>query len=94
MPLAPEIAEGAPLLDGAMPISEFNTRFDAAIDDTDYTTIGGYVFGELGRLPRPGDRVSAGTMLLEVAAMDGRRVDTLRILTADKKPGAEVPAGE
>ena len=92
--LDPEIAEGAPMLDGAMPISEFNTRFDAAIDDTDYTTIGGYVFGELGRLPRPGDRVSAGSMLLEVAAMDGRRVDTLRILTPEKKPGTEVPAGD
>jgi CBS domain containing-hemolysin-like protein len=91
---APEIAEGAPLLDGAMPISEFNTRFDATIDDTDYTTIGGYVFGELGRLPRSGDRVSAGSMLLEVAAMDGRRVDTLRILTPEKKPGADVPAGD
>jgi CBS domain containing-hemolysin-like protein len=91
---APEIAEGAPLLEGGMPISEFNTRFDATIDDTDYTTIGGYVFGELGRLPRPGDRVSAGTMLLEVAAMDGRRVDTLRILAAEKKPGGEVAAGE
>ncbi len=90
--LTPEIAEGAPLLEGGMPISEFNTRFDATIDDTDYTTIGGYVFGELGRLPRPGDRVSAGTMLLEVAAMDGRRVDTLRILAPEKKPGAEAPA--
>jgi Mg2+/Co2+ transporter CorC len=77
-----------------MPISEFNSRFDTKIDDTDYTTIGGYVFGELGRLPRPGDRVSLGTLLLEVAAMDGRRVDTLRILAPEKKPDAEVAAGE
>ena len=49
--------DGGPLLDGAMPISEFNTEYDAALDDTEYTTIGGYVFGQIGRLPRPGDRV-------------------------------------
>ena len=90
--LTPEIAEGAPLLEGGMPITEFNSRFDAKIDDTDYTTIGGYVFGELGRLPRPGDRVSVGALLLEVAAMDGRRVDTLRILTPEKKAEAGVTA--
>ena len=51
---------GAALLDGAMPISEFNSEYDAALDDADYTTIGGYVFGQLGRLPRPGDRVTVG----------------------------------
>ena len=43
-----------------MPISEFNTEYDATIDDTDYTTLGGYVFGQIGRLPKPGDRVTIG----------------------------------
>jgi CBS domain containing-hemolysin-like protein len=80
--IAPTSAEGAPILDGGMPISEFNARFDVSLDDSDYTTIGGYVFGELGRLPRPGDRVTAGEVVLEVAGMDGRRVDQLRIISA------------
>ncbi|MBA3659189.1 MAG: HlyC/CorC family transporter, partial [Gemmatimonadales bacterium] len=38
---------GAPLLDGAMPISDFNAEYEAELDDTDYTTLGGYVFGLL-----------------------------------------------
>ena len=29
-------------------------EYDAALDDTDYTTLGGYLFGQLGRLPRAG----------------------------------------
>ena len=91
--LDPQTTEGAPLLEGGLPISEFNSRFGTSIDDTDYTTIGGYIFGELGRLPRPGDRVSLGSLLLEVAAMDGRRVDTLRILTPEKKPEAQPAPG-
>ncbi len=81
--------DGAAPLDGAMPITEFNTEFEAAIDDTDYTTLGGYVFGQLGRLPRVGDRVTVGNHVLEVVEMDGRRVRTLRLHQAE--PAAHQP---
>ncbi|HYC33928.1 MAG TPA: hemolysin family protein [Gemmatimonadales bacterium] len=79
--------DGAPRLDGAMPITAFNAEYDESLDDTDYTTIGGYVFGQLGRLPRVGDRVTAGTHNLEVLEMDGRRVQSLRL----HSPPAEAP---
>ena len=83
--------DGAARLDGAMPISEFNSKFDASLDDTDYTTLGGYVFGQLGRLPRPGDRVTVMPHTFEVVEMDGRRVRTLRLHTAAP---VEVEQGE
>src|SRR5690606_37681478 len=86
-PLAPVAKEGAPVVEGALPISDFNADYETEIDDADYTTIGGYVFGELGRLPRPGDRVPAGSHVLEVMAMDGRRVEMLRVLPGE--PAAE-----
>ncbi len=76
----PAPGEGAPLLDGATPITEFNTEYDATLDDADYTTLGGYVFGMIGRLPRVGDRVTAGIHTFEVADMDGRRVKALRVV--------------
>jgi CBS domain containing-hemolysin-like protein len=84
---------GAPVIEGAMPISDFNSEYGENLDDTDYTTIGGYVFGQLGRLPRPGDRVSAGAHTLEVVEMEGRRVKSLRLLSAEpeKQPQAESP---
>jgi len=71
---------GAPLLDGGLAISEYNEQFGASLDDSDYTTLGGYLFGELGRLPKPGDRVSVDGTVLEVAEMEGRRVKTIRML--------------
>ena len=86
----PGTADGAARLDGAMPITEFNSQYDATLDDADYTTIGGYVFGQLGRLPRPGDRVTVGPHTFEVVEMDGRRVRSLRLHTA---PPAEVKQG-
>jgi CBS domain containing-hemolysin-like protein len=82
--------EGAPLLDGSMAISEFNAEHEAAVDDAEYNTLGGYVFGELGRLPRVGDRVIAGDHALEVAEMEGRRIRTLRLLPAPaSEPGGD-----
>ncbi len=82
-------AEGAPLLDGAMTISEFNATHDAHLDDTDYTTLGGYLFGQLGRLPQPGDRVTAGDHRFEIVAMEGRRVKKISALGgASDEPGS------
>ncbi|MGH7510726.1 MAG: hemolysin family protein [Gemmatimonadales bacterium] len=72
-------SDGAPQLDGSLPISEFNTEFGANLDDTDYTTVGGYIFGQLGRLPRPGDRVTVGPFTFEVAEMEGRRVKAVKL---------------
>jgi CBS domain containing-hemolysin-like protein len=79
--------EEAARLDGATPITEFNTKYDAELDDTDYTTLGGYVFGQLGRRPRPGDQVTVGPFTFEVVEMEGRRVKSLRLHTA---PPAQV----
>jgi CBS domain containing-hemolysin-like protein len=73
--------DGAPRIDGSMPISEFNSQFDATLDDSDYTTIGGYIFGQLGRLPRVGDRITVGPWTFEVLEMEGRRVKTVRLHT-------------
>ena len=82
--------EGGPRLDGSQPISEFNTEYEGTLDDTDYTTIGGYVFGQLGRLPRVGDRVTAGPFTFEVVEMDGRRVKTIRLhISRPEEAGTE-----
>ncbi|HSE67455.1 MAG TPA: hemolysin family protein [Gemmatimonadales bacterium] len=76
----PSSAEGAPLLSGSLPLSEFNAEYDRELDDAEYTTLGGYLFGQLGRLPRTGDRVSVGDDVFEIVEMEGRRVKTVRYL--------------
>jgi CBS domain containing-hemolysin-like protein len=78
--------EGAPLLDGSLTISDFNAEHELQLDDSDYTTLGGYLFGQLGRLPRPGDRVPAGKDAFEIVEMDGRRVKTVRHLLGGGTP--------
>jgi CBS domain containing-hemolysin-like protein len=72
--------EGALLIEGSMPISDFNAEHELQLDDTDYTTVGGFLFGLLGRLPKPGDRITVGKDAFEIVEMDGRRVKTARYL--------------
>ncbi|MEZ4456154.1 MAG: hemolysin family protein [Gemmatimonadales bacterium] len=80
--------DGAPLIDGSLTISDFNAEYEAELDDADYTTLGGLLFGQLGRLPQAGDRIQVGGMTFEIVAMEGRRVKTVRL--ADR--GVQTPA--
>ena len=62
-----------------MNLHELNERFGLDIPDDEFTTIGGYVFGALGRLPVMSDRVTASHAIFTVKAMSGRRVDSLAV---------------
>jgi len=73
----PRSGSGETIVQGSMSIGDVNDRFGTTVPDDDYTTIGGYLFGALGRLPIPGDRVVAEGATWVVRSMAGRRVDTL-----------------
>ncbi|HST07078.1 MAG TPA: hemolysin family protein [Gemmatimonadaceae bacterium] len=70
---------GETLVPGSTHIGELNEHFGLSVPEEDYTTIGGYVFGVLGRLPMVGDRVIAGGAIFTVREMDGRRIETLSV---------------
>ncbi|MDX6532397.1 MAG: magnesium and cobalt exporter, family [Gaiellales bacterium] len=61
-------------LGGSFPIEEFNERFGTHLPDEDYHSIGGFVFGELGRAPKVGDVVDWNGLRFEVSAVDGSRI--------------------
>jgi CBS domain containing-hemolysin-like protein len=56
---------------------------DAGIElpvDTDaYNSVGGYVFGELGRLPKRGDSISSNGYTIRVEAVRENRIEAVRI---------------
>jgi CBS domain containing-hemolysin-like protein len=61
-------------VEGSLPVEEFNERFDRKLSDDDYHTIGGIIFGELGRAPAVGDSVEIGNVRFDVADVDGTRI--------------------
>ena len=68
-----------------MSVVDVRSDYQLRIPDGDWNTLGGYVFGELGRLAHIGDRVVFPGGELEVVAMDGRRVAAVRVHV---RPGA------
>lgn len=70
---------GETIISGSTNIGELNERFGLDVPDDDATTIGGFVFGVLGRLPQSGDRVIAGGAIFSVKSMEGRRIETLAV---------------
>ncbi|MDX1450789.1 MAG: hemolysin family protein, partial [Acidimicrobiia bacterium] len=65
---------------GSLEIDEANEQFDFTIDSEQHQTVGGYVFGQIGRLPRVGDTVTVDNTSLRVMEMDGRRIGTLQVI--------------
>jgi Mg2+/Co2+ transporter CorC len=70
-------SSGESTIPGDTHIAEVNENFALNVPDDDYTTIGGYVFGQLGRLPQVGDRATGGGATFTVREMAGRRIRTL-----------------
>jgi putative hemolysin len=66
-------------VDGMFPIDEFNERFGTDMPDDDYHTIGGFVFGQLGRAAEPGDDVSWDGMRFDVLEVEGSRIERVAV---------------
>ena len=71
--------DGVLELAGSLSLIDVRSDYKVMVPDGDWTTLGGYVFNALGRLPRIGDRVAIPGCELEVVAMDGRRVAAIRV---------------
>ena len=83
-------AEGAvPIVSGGTEIADVNRLLRLHLEDSDYTTIGGLLFGRLGRLPKVGDRVTLDGATFEILEMDGRRVGKVRIWPATATRASE-----
>ena len=103
---APISSAGIVLVPGDTHVGELNERFGLDLPDDDHTTVGGFVFGTLGRLPVVGDRVVGGGAVFTVREMQGRRISSLavdlhsagdrRSAARDAKPAApgDTPAEE
>ncbi len=74
------LANGDWFVRGHVPISDLADYGLRMSEDSDaYNSIGGYVFGELGRLPRRGDTVNADGYSIRVESVRDNRIESLRI---------------
>ena len=86
------MTDGVLELAGSLSLVDVRSDYQLRIPEGDWSTLGGYVFSKLGRLPRVGDRAPFPGGELEVVAMDGRRVAALRVHRTGAPVGAAAGA--
>ncbi|MSQ11735.1 MAG: HlyC/CorC family transporter [Dehalococcoidia bacterium] len=60
-------------------LESINKLFGSTLQGDGVDTIGGYLFGLLGKMPAVGDRLPANGLSLEVAELVGRRIRKVRV---------------
>ena len=66
-------------LDAKYEIEELNQKYDLDIPTDDFDTIGGYVFGLLGREPEIGDVIEDRNISYKVLELDGIRISRIEM---------------
>jgi len=85
-------SDGSADIDGLALVSDTNQQFGLHIDESTYTTIGGYVLGRLGRRARVGDVIDCEGRKIRVEAIDGLRVAKVWLSKAKQLPPPEPTA--
>jgi CBS domain containing-hemolysin-like protein len=84
------LANGDWWVRGHVPITDLaDYGLELPVDSEAYNSVGGFVFGELGRLPKRGDMVQANGYSLRVESVRENRVDAVRIRDHAANPGRE-----
>jgi putative hemolysin len=89
-----QVDEDTIRIDGTFPIDDFNEQFRTELPVEDYHTIAGFVFGQLGRAPEPGDEISHDGLVFRVEEVEGQRIDKLAVIFERRREEREAANGE
>lgn len=91
-PTVERLPNGEAIVDGLALLTDVEVELGIPFGESDYDTLGGFIFGRLGRRPAVGDSIALDGRALVVEEVDGVRVSRVRIGSADAekpKPDAE-----
>jgi putative hemolysin len=83
------LPDGRMRIDGTFPIDDFNEQFHRELPIEDYHTVGGFVFGLLGRAPESGDQVEYDGTRFKVLEVEGSRIERLEVELVPHEPEEE-----
>ncbi len=67
------------IVSGTTPLDEVSELVDVKLESEDFHTIGGYVFGLFGRLPKEGEQIRYHNLRFLVMQMDGKKIAKIKI---------------
>jgi len=75
-------------ISGSFTIDDFNEQFGTELDDEDFHTVAGYVFGHLGRAAEAGDEIHDNGLHFTVLETSGSRILRLEVEFLETEPAA------
>lgn len=85
-----QLGEGYYLVQGWMPLDEFNSVFETNLDPGLAETIGGYIVAMLGKVPVGGETLDLSRWIAQIEQVSDRRVRKFHIHKMDEKSDMEV----
>jgi len=73
-------------IDGTFPIDDFNEQFGCELEQEDFHTMAGFVFGQIGHAPEVGDEVPWDGHVFRVIEVDGSRIERLEVEFGEPPP--------
>lgn len=88
------LSNGDVVVDASVNVDDINDDLDTDLPEGQWDSLGGMVFGLLGRVPEPGDSITHQTTRIIVEQMDGHRVKRVRLVLDDPLASESEPSGE
>ena len=67
------------VVSGQSALDEVNEMLDTNLQSADFNTLGGFVFGLFGRMPKVGEQLRYRDLKLEVLELEGRKISKVKI---------------
>lgn len=88
-----KIDENTALIDGKTSVFDINVQMETTLPCENYDTIGGLVFGQLGKAPAVGDVVRYQDVALSVERVHRRRITRIKLVKLSKRSDEEMVGG-
>jgi putative hemolysin len=67
------------VVSGSSELDEVNELLGTGLQSREFNTIGGFVFGLFGRMPKVGEQLKYKDLKFEILELDGRKIDKVKI---------------
>src|SRR5437588_9130802 len=74
-----KVSENEYIFDAKINIDEFNELMDTKLDNTDYETLGGFLYAQLDKIPNVGDTIEFNNVTFTVLSTRGRRITQVHV---------------
>src|SRR6202043_912086 len=79
-----QVSENEIIFNAKISIEDFNDLMEQELEDSDYETLGGFLYAQLDKIPTVGDTITFNNLTFTVLSTRGRRITQVRVIRDQK----------